>query len=293
MGIGASVIQVIMRSLKSSDTKGGVLTLGRQCVKVTFEELNTIASKMNFTLHTVPNIEMSQCSKNSRFISDKTLFEALGFSRLESIDYSDYEGASIVHDMNYEIDSSLHSQFDFIVDSGTTEHIYNIYQSHLNIHNLLKVGGVVIHHLPSNGAIDHGFYQFSPTLFEDMYVMRGYEKITVLLHLKNNDKLFYYENNQIGHYMMKKAVYILACATKSEKSNIAIPQQGYYSRNRWTQDADTQQLGKAHKNRKTIDLIEQLSPYILHKIKRAYSQIVYYRQNMSKKLKECDPHDLK
>lgn len=40
---------------------------------------------------------------------------------------------------------------------------------------MLKVGGMVIHSLPSTGCLDHGFYMFSPTLFYDYYTQNQWD----------------------------------------------------------------------------------------------------------------------
>ena len=49
----------------------------------------------------------------------ETLFEKLGFGQMEAMDFSGYEGASILHDLNKPIPDDLDEQFDFILDGGT------------------------------------------------------------------------------------------------------------------------------------------------------------------------------
>ncbi len=49
------------------------------------------------------------------------------------------------------------------------EHIFNFPQALINVFDLLKEGGIVIHVSPSHNHVDHGFYMFSPTIFPDYY----------------------------------------------------------------------------------------------------------------------------
>ena len=87
------------------------------------------------------------------------------------MDFSPYEGATFVHDLNCpDISRSMGRRFDFVFDGGTTEHVFHIPNVFGNIFDSLNIGGHVMYASPSNNHCDHGFYQFSPTLFCDWYV---------------------------------------------------------------------------------------------------------------------------
>src|SRR5437588_1617953 len=53
------------------------------------------------------------------------LLKLFGATDVLSLDASDYEGASIVHDMNQPIPDRYKGQFDFVDDGGTLEHVFN------------------------------------------------------------------------------------------------------------------------------------------------------------------------
>jgi hypothetical protein len=93
------------------------------------------------------------------------LFKILGATSVESMDYSDYERATIIHDMNKWVGKNLHSKFTALVDGGTLEHIFNFPVAIMNCMNMLSVGGHYIGISPANNQMGHGFYQFSPELF--------------------------------------------------------------------------------------------------------------------------------
>lgn len=97
------------------------------------------------------------------------LFLMLGAKTVDTLDYSRYENCTIVHDMNLPIDKSYHGKFDFIFDSGTIEHIFDVKTVVENIKAMLKVGGAASITTNCNGFLGHGFYQFSPEFFRTLF----------------------------------------------------------------------------------------------------------------------------
>jgi hypothetical protein len=92
-------------------------------------------------------------------------FHFLGAKKIESIDYNDYQKASIIHDMNLPIDKNLMETFSAVIDGGTLEHVFNYPVAIRNCMDMVKVGGHLILMTPGNNFFGHGFYQFSPELF--------------------------------------------------------------------------------------------------------------------------------
>ncbi len=93
------------------------------------------------------------------------LFSALGAERVDVMDFSNYEGANLIHDLNQPIPAHLHGQFDVVVDGGTLEHVFNVPVALRNIMELLRPGGRFLSATIPNNWCGHGFYQFSPELF--------------------------------------------------------------------------------------------------------------------------------
>src|SRR5436190_8122638 len=69
------------------------------------------------------------------------LFEILGAKTVHSMDYSNYENATTIHDMNLPFPSELKNKFSAIVDGGTLEHIFNFPAAIKNCMDALKTGG--------------------------------------------------------------------------------------------------------------------------------------------------------
>jgi hypothetical protein len=95
----------------------------------------------------------------------ESFFTHLGAKEVFSIDYSDYEEATHIHDMNEPVSDNLKGRFTAVVDTGSLEHIYNFPMAIRNCMDMVKKGGFFIAITPINNWMGHGFYQFSPELF--------------------------------------------------------------------------------------------------------------------------------
>jgi SAM-dependent methyltransferase len=95
------------------------------------------------------------------------LLRALNATSVASLDFSDYEKATYVADLNQP--TRLERQFDTVVDAGSLEHIFDVAMAFRNVAGLCKVGGRVVHVLPVNNLNGHGFWQFSSDLLYSVY----------------------------------------------------------------------------------------------------------------------------
>ncbi|HXI68948.1 MAG TPA: class I SAM-dependent methyltransferase [Verrucomicrobiae bacterium] len=82
-----------------------------------------------------------------------------------SADRSDYEGATLLHDLNRSFPEKLRGTFDLVIDGGTLEHIFDFPAALRHCLELVSVGGHFITITPANQWMGHGFYQFSPELY--------------------------------------------------------------------------------------------------------------------------------
>lgn len=97
-------------------------------------------------------------------IYSETFFRRLGFAAVDSMDFSDYEGASLIQDLSAPLSPALEERFDVVYDGGTCEHVFELPTALRNIDRMLKPGGVLIGHSPANNWVNHGFYQLTPEL---------------------------------------------------------------------------------------------------------------------------------
>jgi hypothetical protein len=108
--------------------------------------------------------------------ADRFLTESLGASEVHTLDYSSYEGADLLYDLNQPIPCELKGRFDVVIEAGSLEHVFNFPIAIANLMQMTKVGGTIFASTVSNNLCGHGFYQFSPELiFRIFTVENGFE----------------------------------------------------------------------------------------------------------------------
>jgi hypothetical protein len=104
----------------------------------------------------------------------------LKFDVVDSIDFSPYQGATIIHDLGEPLPSEHTGKFDLAMDGGTLEHVFNFPAAIANLMKLVRTGGAVYLTGPCNNLCGHGFYQFSPELMHRVFsINNGFEPIFV------------------------------------------------------------------------------------------------------------------
>jgi hypothetical protein len=181
MGIYACMAKLILENRSTYNYRGKAVTLGEHHLNYNLQEVNSIFSEMNIQADRKKEPIFNERIKNSWIKADAvdaaTLFNMIGFDTVDEIDVNDYEGASIIHDMNVPIPEKYHGNYDFVYDGGTVEHIFNIKDAMFNTSSLLKTGGTVVHIQPLSGWINHGFFQICPTFLSDYYSANGFSDI--------------------------------------------------------------------------------------------------------------------
>ena len=165
MGIDANLAYHVARSKNAWGLSGSVCTLGVATARATPDEL-----------------DRGIRSAGIEPVGTSDPFLRMGFESVESVDVSKYEGCDHILDLNSSaLPDELKQRFDLVYDGGTLEHVFNVPAALRNIFNMLRPGGVVIHFSPTNGWVEHGFYQFSPTVFTDYYLANGYQVLDARL----------------------------------------------------------------------------------------------------------------
>ena len=103
---------------------------------------------------------VSAVSPDLPFVDD-LIARAFGASEVASIDASSFEGATYVRDLNKPLEVGF-PQFDTVIDGGSLEHIFDVRASLANVAAICATGGQILHIVPANNFMGHGFYQFRP-----------------------------------------------------------------------------------------------------------------------------------
>src|SRR4051812_18127493 len=107
----------------------------------------------------------------------ETLLRLLGAKVTDSMDASEYEDPTIIHDLNQPIPDRLKQQYTCIIDYGTLEHVFNFPVALKSMIDMLEVGGHVLVMTPANNFMGHGFYQFSPEVYYNFLGRNGFDQI--------------------------------------------------------------------------------------------------------------------
>jgi SAM-dependent methyltransferase len=189
MGISLPVFDYLCQVIPACSLGPSCIMLGRQHVLFPTADalacaarrgLITLAGPMQANLashHPLrQTVARNEAVTSAGTFTDTALFNLLGFHDVQSLDASSFEGATLIADLNDpEGAARLGQRFHFVFDGGTLEHVFHLPNALKNIHDLLRVGGCVLHWSPSNNHVDHGFYQFSPTFYYDYYSANRFE----------------------------------------------------------------------------------------------------------------------
>ncbi|HEY9063971.1 MAG TPA: hypothetical protein VIO33_03245 [Burkholderiaceae bacterium] len=189
----------------------------------------------------------AEAARGPRYF-EPLLEQWLGASVADSVDASPYENARLIHDMNLPWPDSgaladARAGYDAVLDFGCLEHVFNFPVAWRNCVDLCRIGGHVLHALPANNLAGHGFYQFSPELFFNLYrPENGFELCGLYFALKADAWRWW----KVANPMVVKRrvnlrnsheVYMLVIARKMrEPGPLAAPQQSDYAQDEWLRD---------------------------------------------------------
>lgn len=177
MGVSRAAARLLLKEGAHRPFQGALLTLGRQHVYVTAEELRRFADVESCPLrHARFELHPDASLARREFISDDSLFVALGFDSLTRLDYANYEGVEELLDLNQaRTPASLAARFDAVLNFGTLEHVYHVPHAMAHLARMTKPGGRILHLAPASNHVDHGFYSFSPAFFTDFARQNRFE----------------------------------------------------------------------------------------------------------------------
>ena len=236
MGLDKTTLEFILLSKKHTNNLcAEILSLGRQQIHLHQNDMNYLFKKYNQT-HLIGKFNMYDYSE--------TFFQTLFNTHLDvdSIDNSNYEGATIIHNMNDPIKSF--KKYQYVFDGGTIEHIFNLPQVIENIINLLEIGGLFVSVTCNNNFSGHGMYQLSPEFFLSSLNEKYGMKIESLYIGKVNtefetwiDVNDYRDGRNCSKFDGNEPVYILTIARKISNPSYSLiktpPNQYSYEWGDW------------------------------------------------------------
>lgn len=134
-------------------------------------------------------------------------YRELGCGRYESIDGNGR--GTITADLNKPLKPNP-GTFDLVTDFGTGEHVFDQAQVWCTVHALTKPGGFIAFDRPTQGYVNHGFYNTHPDLFRDIAAANAYDIIF------------------LEHAETKRGELVRGVFQRMSRDKFRYPQQGRY-----------------------------------------------------------------
>ncbi|BDS06758.1 hypothetical protein NT6N_17980 [Oceaniferula spumae] len=232
MGLDNETTRYLLADSKKTIRGKSVLTIARQTLQMGESELDRLLKEFGIPAEAQPNIDW----KSKRRPYAEPLFSSLGALSVNSMDFSDYESADLIHDLNDPIPDKWKKKFDFVCESGSLEHIFNLPVAVKNCMEMVKVGGYLTWAGPANNFFGHGFYQFSPELLYRILSKENGYKIIRMIAIEYDSKRRWYRVHDpaVKHDRIKLiskhqiSVIVTAERVSEEKIFLRNPQQSDY-----------------------------------------------------------------
>src|SRR5579859_8024188 len=117
MGISFHDLRLMWNARQAGASFERMLTIGRQTLCLHPAELQQLAG-----FHRRARGDWAEFPSSRVMIGGETenfLRAFLGAGSIEALDYSDYEGAQLLHDMNQPVAEDMVGRFDVVYDGGT------------------------------------------------------------------------------------------------------------------------------------------------------------------------------
>ena len=227
-----TLARILVREHLHKPLQGSVLTLGRQTIAMNYPELFQLFHQEGYH----PNQDLinqiditydkvTRVGKNTGFITDDVFFGLFGIKQLAVLDVSRYEDCHIVHDLNRPIPDELYGQFDFIIDGGTFDHLFDLRTCFENVVKMLKPNGRIFQWNAASNFTGAAYLSFGPDLFFDYYVLNQFADCKVYIAEVDDmaqgqdwDLYEFMGNDAYGHFHSDRLQMVIVLAEKNRDS---------------------------------------------------------------------------
>lgn len=179
MAILKQIAKIIVSEHAFRPITGKILLTGRQSVVPSEQEVKEYLQEFGITPKQV-DIKLDEDTREAKtgWMSDDSFFSMFTDAEIHSVDVTDYENASIIHDMNFPVPDEHKGQYDFIYNGSVMDNIFNAAQFLINCSDLLAPGGRVVH-VESAALIGRSYNTFTADWFNDYYAINRFKDCKV------------------------------------------------------------------------------------------------------------------
>lgn len=247
MGFSYFHMKVITKHIDKIPRKKRCLFLGNQEIFFTAEQLikeinqhrksKLISYESNKEVLSLrENLSVNEKYADRGFMACGALGNLYGFDECVTVDYTtDLPRVDFEHDLNKPgLSEVTGGDFDLIYDGGTLEHLFHIPNALENFLQSLAVGGRIIHSNPMNNCMNHGFYQFSPIFYHELYTSNNCEVVYSARMREeidgSNAEISPMPAIEITAEENHRESSIFIAEKKEEFTSLVIPQQKHYKK---------------------------------------------------------------
>lgn len=178
MGLGSQALNLTLSLYTDGwfENFKNVIELGSQDIHADINEVACVVSALT----------KDKNIRSSSIQDPRDFYKALGFETYDCID-TDGRHNALVFDLNESLfEKGFDRKYDLVTNHGTTEHCFDQFHAFENIHNLCAKGGIMIHGLPFEGYLNHGFYNYQPNFFRNIASANNYNVIGIYINIDSS-----------------------------------------------------------------------------------------------------------
>jgi hypothetical protein len=233
MGLGTATLNLTLSLWKDGlfDDFESVIELGSQDLHAPQDEMSLVFNKLlNMPL-----------PANEKCYTPKMFYYGIGFKQYQCIDMDGRHGA-LRFDLNKDlsVEYEFRRTFNLVTNHGTSEHCFDQAKVFQNVHNLCTPGGIMIHALPFQGYINHGFFNYQPCFFRYLAEANNYRIIGLYLNIASGPgDITTYSDELMKHLavMPNSEMALSVVLQKLEDKEFRLPVDGKYFENANTWDS--------------------------------------------------------
>jgi len=233
MGLGTATLNLTLSLWKDGlfDNFKSVIELGSQDLHAPQDEMSLVFNKLlNMPL-----------PANEKYYTAKMFYYGMGFKHYQCIDMDGRHNA-LKFDLNKDIsmEYDYRQTFNLVTNHGTSEHCFDQAKVFQNIHNLCSPGGIMLHALPFQGYVNHGFFNYQPCFFRYLADANNYHIIGLYLNIASGPgDMSTYSDELMNHLtlMPNSTMGLSVVLQKLEDSAFRLPFDGKYFENNKTWDS--------------------------------------------------------